>query len=112
MFINGRGAVAFKPTELCPATAGRRRAGWRSGWRCGRSLALLATLAAASGLALGVLTGPAAFAGQETQAESLVVANSCAAGCRKKHNQCRIRTKGASSCDAQLNACLQECLKR
>lgn len=44
--------------------------------------------------------------------DRIKVANSCAAKCRAAHNQCRIRTKGASHCDAKLSACLQACLKR
>lgn len=39
-------------------------------------------------------------------------ANACAAGCRQQHNQCRIATKGSSSCDARLQQCLQSCLRR
>jgi hypothetical protein len=37
-------------------------------------------------------------------------ANTCAPSCRDRHNQCRLQTKGAPSCDAQLQACLQSCL--
>lgn len=37
-------------------------------------------------------------------------ASSCADRCRQQHNQCRIATKGARSCDAQLQRCLQGCL--
>ncbi len=39
-------------------------------------------------------------------------ANQCAAKCRAQHNQCRIKTKGSSSCDGQLQRCLQSCLRR
>jgi len=38
-------------------------------------------------------------------------ADDCAGQCRAHHNQCRIQTKGSPSCDAQLQACLQSCLK-
>jgi hypothetical protein len=38
--------------------------------------------------------------------------NSCASACRAAHNECRISTKGSSSCDAQFQACLQGCLRR
>lgn len=39
--------------------------------------------------------------------------NACAGSCRDAHNKCRIVTKGNSSrCDAQLQACLQGCMKR
>ncbi len=39
-----------------------------------------------------------------------IEAASCAANCRQQHNQCRIATRGASRCDAQLQRCLQGCL--
>jgi hypothetical protein len=38
--------------------------------------------------------------------------NACASACRAAHNECRIATKGSSSCDAQFAACMQGCLKR
>ena len=38
--------------------------------------------------------------------------NACVAACRAAHSDCRIRSKGSPSCDAQLQACLQGCLKR
>lgn len=37
-------------------------------------------------------------------------ANSCQQSCRAAWNQCRIATKGSSSCDAQLQSCMQACL--
>lgn len=39
-------------------------------------------------------------------------ANSCVSGCHAAHSQCRIATKGSSSCDAQLRGCLQGCISR
>jgi hypothetical protein len=39
-------------------------------------------------------------------------ANACASNCRAQHNQCRIATKGSSSCDTRLQQCLQRCLRR
>ena len=36
--------------------------------------------------------------------------NPCAQSCQTKHNECRIRTKGAPACDAQLDACRQSCI--
>lgn len=45
-------------------------------------------------------------------APELVAANACAGNCRDAHNQCRIRTKNSPSCDAQLQACLQGCLRK
>lgn len=41
-----------------------------------------------------------------------VKANSCAANCRAQHNQCRIATKGAGSCDQRLQQCLQSCMRK
>jgi outer membrane murein-binding lipoprotein Lpp len=41
-----------------------------------------------------------------------VLANACADGCRAKHNQCRMSTKNSPSCDAELQRCLQSCMKR
>ena len=38
--------------------------------------------------------------------------SSCVAACRAAHNDCRIRTKGSASCDAQFQACMQSCIKR
>jgi hypothetical protein len=38
--------------------------------------------------------------------------NVCVAACKSSHNQCRIATKGSTSCDAQLQSCLQSCLKK
>jgi len=37
---------------------------------------------------------------------------SCVAQCRAAHSQCRVATKNSSSCDAQLQSCLQTCLSR
>jgi len=38
-------------------------------------------------------------------------ADDCAGQCRARHNQCRLQTKGSPSCDAQLQGCLQSCIK-
>jgi hypothetical protein len=38
--------------------------------------------------------------------------NACVAACRAAHNECRIATKGSSSCDAQFQACIQGCVRR
>jgi hypothetical protein len=38
--------------------------------------------------------------------------NACVASCKASHNQCRIATKGNASCDGQLQACLQACLRK
>ena len=34
----------------------------------------------------------------------------CADQCRAAHNACRLQTKGAPQCDAQFNACVQQCI--
>ena len=34
----------------------------------------------------------------------------CADQCRTGHNACRLQTKGAPKCDAQFNACVQQCI--
>jgi uncharacterized membrane protein len=38
--------------------------------------------------------------------------NACVSSCKASHNQCRIATKGNSSCDAQLQSCLQSCIRK
>ncbi|MFN3744234.1 MAG: hypothetical protein ACK4TL_05965 [Hyphomicrobiaceae bacterium] len=41
----------------------------------------------------------------------IVVADaSCASLCRQRHNQCRIATRGAARCDAELQRCLKSCI--
>jgi hypothetical protein len=43
--------------------------------------------------------------------DGIVVAEaSCASLCRQRHNQCRIATRGAPRCDADLQRCLKGCL--
>jgi len=43
--------------------------------------------------------------------DGVVVAEaSCASLCRQRHNQCRISTRGAPRCDADLQRCLKGCL--
>jgi hypothetical protein len=37
-------------------------------------------------------------------------ADACADACRAKHNECRVQTKGSPQCDAQVNACVQQCI--
>ncbi|MBL8565413.1 MAG: hypothetical protein JNM89_06845 [Hyphomicrobiaceae bacterium] len=39
-------------------------------------------------------------------------AKQCAADCRAGHDQCRIATKNSPSCDAQLQRCMQGCLRK
>jgi hypothetical protein len=40
----------------------------------------------------------------------VVVEASCASLCRQRHNQCRISTRGAARCDAELQRCLKGCI--
>ena len=37
-------------------------------------------------------------------------ADACADACRARHNECRVQTKGSPQCDAQVNACVQQCI--
>ena len=37
-------------------------------------------------------------------------ADACTDACRAKHNDCRVQTKGSPQCDAQVNACVQQCV--
>jgi len=39
-------------------------------------------------------------------------AGDCGSACRDAYNQCRIKTKGAPSCDEQYTRCMQSCRKR
>ncbi len=74
------------------------------------SLLFIGLFAAADTARAGMfdfITGGVAKKSEETR-----TANSCAAACRSAHNDCRIRTKGSGRCDAQLQRCLQRCLKR
>lgn len=72
-----------------------------------RSSMLLAGFAAAvalMGFGLAFTDGSASCASAE--------GTSCVSACRAAHNECRIRTKGSASCDAQFQACMQGCVKR
>jgi anti-sigma-K factor RskA len=68
------------------------------GWRA--ASAAFAVIAVAL-LASAINAGPASAQG-----------NACVASCKASHNQCRIATKGNASCDAQLQSCLQACLRK
>ena len=37
-------------------------------------------------------------------------ADACTDGCRAKHNECRLQTKGSPQCDNQVNSCVQQCM--
>jgi hypothetical protein len=70
------------------------------------------TLIAAAGLF--VIAAFAALAVLFTDANAscaLAQGNACASSCRSAYNDCRISTKGSSSCDAQYQACLRSCVK-
>jgi hypothetical protein len=67
---------------------------------------VIATLAVSvlAGGPLGAMPSPSATPAQGNP--------SCIAQCRAQHNQCRMTSRGSSSCDAQLQSCLQSCLRR
>ena len=70
------------------------------------------TLIAAAGLS--VIAALAAIALLFTDANgscAFAQGNTCASSCRSAYNDCRISTKGSSSCDAQYQACLRGCVK-
>lgn len=67
-------------------------------------LAALALAAGAAGIGLALGDGTSSCANAQN--------NACVAACRAAHNDCRIRTKGSASCDAQFQACMQSCIKR
>jgi hypothetical protein len=63
--------------------------------------------------ALGtVAVAGAMLAGAGLASIDRAAADGCAAGCRSAYNQCRIATKGSSSCEAQFTACMQSCRKK
>lgn len=67
-------------------------------------IALVLLLSAVTGgLALAVSDGSTSCANAE--------GNACVAACRTAHSDCRIRTKGSPSCDAQFQACMRGCVK-
>ena len=66
----------------------------------GRKLLLIAALALAATVSDMVGDGTCALA----------QSSSCRSTCLAQYNQCRIATKGSSSCDAQYQACLQGCV--
>lgn len=71
-------------------------------------LPVLATAEPASRQHVGPFGGSSP---SETSQEPVVVVEaSCASLCRQRHNQCRIATRGAPRCDADLQRCLKGCL--
>ena len=71
-------------------------------------LRAIKTSTAATAVIIALAVGVAVMGGAVPPAE----ANSCQQSCRAQWNQCRIATKGSSSCDAQLQACMQACIPR
>ena len=69
--------------------------------RCGAVAAVFAAV---------VLTATTIFTGSAVPVQAQ--GNACVSACKVAHNQCRIATKGSASCDAQLQSCLQSCLKK
>ncbi|MEQ1614104.1 MAG: hypothetical protein ABL904_15265 [Hyphomicrobiaceae bacterium] len=67
-------------------------------------LAGLASITALTGFGAALTDGAVSCANAE--------GNSCVSACRAAHSDCRIRTKGSASCDAQFQACMQGCVKR
>jgi hypothetical protein len=63
-------------------------------------------------LSFAALTGFAAALTDGATSCALADGTSCVSACRAAHNDCRIRTKGSASCDAQFQACMQGCVKR
>ena len=61
------------------------------------AVAVVAALLAVSGL---VATRPAEAEG------------GCGESCRRAYNQCRIATKGSSTCEAAFTSCMHTCIKR
>ena len=74
-----------------------------------RILLIAALFLALPGLALAA-PGERPQAVPTAEPVMVVVEASCASLCRQRHNQCRIATKGASRCDADLQRCLKSCI--
>jgi hypothetical protein len=45
-----------------------------------------------------------------TQSDLVIAEASCTSICQQRHNQCRINTRGAARCDADLQRCLKSCI--
>jgi hypothetical protein len=45
-----------------------------------------------------------------THTELIIAEASCTSLCQQRHNQCRISTRGAARCDADLQRCLKGCI--
>jgi hypothetical protein len=63
--------------------------------------------------ALGVVAvALAVLAGAGLISIERAAADGCAASCRSAYNQCRIATKGSSSCEAEFTRCMQSCRRK
>jgi hypothetical protein len=72
------------------------------------SVAAVALVAIGLAVAFGVTTFATLTA---TATPAVAQGNACVSSCNAAHSQCRIVTKGSSSCDAQLQVCLRACIK-
>ena len=54
----------------------------------------------------------AVLAGAGLMSIEPVAADDCAASCRKAYNQCRMDTKGSSSCEGRFTSCMQGCRRK
>lgn len=72
-----------------------------------RSFTMLAGL-----VSIAALTGFGAALTDGARSCANADGSSCVSACRAAHNDCRIRTKGSASCDAQFQSCMQGCVKR
>jgi hypothetical protein len=62
---------------------------------------------AAGAVVAALLAGSSLMATAPAEAEG-----GCGESCRSAYNQCRIATKGSSSCEAAFTSCMQHCIKR
>jgi uncharacterized membrane protein len=62
--------------------------------------------------AIAAVASAIVLAGTTALVPAAAQGNACVAVCKSSHNQCRIATKGNASCDAQLQSCLQACIKK
>jgi hypothetical protein len=63
-------------------------------------------------LSLSLATVAAGVAASLESQPAVAQSASCQQSCRAQWNQCRISTKGSSSCDASLHSCLQSCVPK
>ncbi|MCL4766075.1 MAG: hypothetical protein KJZ80_07580 [Hyphomicrobiaceae bacterium] len=61
-------------------------------------------------LMLALISGGLAGSAPSAAELKLAQGGACTSDCRAQYNQCRIATKGSSSCDAQFAACMRRCI--